>query len=111
MLALTARVADFGNRGRRVLQEACAIGWIGPGFRNDTRAVARSDFLLIGLDQQVERNRIDIAFFGQHGFQGAYAHLGFRQLRMIVIVVVFVVMFGHGLTISKRPAFVPSSAP
>jgi hypothetical protein len=52
----------------------------------------------IGLDQQVERSRIDIAFFGQHGFQSAHAQLGFRKLGMLVIVVVFVVvvMFGHG---------------
>ena len=96
VLALAAGVTDFGNCRRGVLQETCAIGWIGPGFGDDACAVAWSDFLLIGLDQHVECSRIDIALFGQHSFEGSHAQLGFRKLGMIVIVVVVVIVFGHG---------------
>ncbi len=39
----------------------------------------------------VERRRIDIAFFGQHGFQRAHAQLGFRQLGMVVVVMMVIV--------------------
>ena len=69
-----------------------AIGRIGPGLGDDACTISRSDFLFIGLDQQVERSWIDITFLGQHGFQGANAQLDFRKLGMIVIVVVLVVM-------------------
>ena len=64
-----------------------------------TRAVARADLGLVGLDDGVERGRVDIALLGQHGFQRADAKLRLRQLRavlVIVVMVVIVVVSGHG---------------
>ena len=50
-------------------------------------AVARADLGLVGLDDGVERGRIDVALLGQHGLQRAHAQLRFRQLGMLVVVV------------------------
>src|SRR5665213_4147333 len=50
VLGLAAGIADLGDGGRRVFQEPRAIGRIGPGLGDDAGAVARADFLLIGLD-------------------------------------------------------------
>jgi hypothetical protein len=94
---------------RCVLEQPCAVGRIGPGLGHHAGAVARADLLLVGLDQKVERGRIDIALFGQHGFQRAHAQLGFRELGMLVVVMV--VVPGHGRTISKSLGLMPSSAP
>ena len=73
-------------------EQPLAIGRIGPGPGDDAGAVARADLLLVGLDQEIERGRIDVAFFGQHRFQRAHAQLGFRQFGMVVIVVVMMVV-------------------
>ena len=46
----------------------------------------RADPGLIGLDDGVQRRRIDITLLGQDRFQRAYAQFGLRQFRMVVIV-------------------------
>src|SRR5437879_10850082 len=79
------------------------VGRIAPGLSDHANAVARSDLLLIEIDQEVEGCRIDIAFLGQDRFQRAHAQLGLRQFGMIVImVVVVVVMPGHGAKIGAK---------
>ena len=92
VLALAPGIADLGDRGRRVLEQPRAIGRIGPGLCDDARAVARPDFLFIGLDQQIERGWVDITLFGQHRFQRAHAKLGFGQLRMVMVVMMVVIV-------------------
>ena len=44
--------------------------------------------------------RIDIALFGEHGLQRAHAQLGFRELGMVVVVVVVV---GHEANLAETP--------
>ena len=88
-------------------------GRIGPGLGDHLRAIMRADLGLIGLDDGVERGRIDVAFFGQDGFQRAHAQLGLGQFRMRVVVVMMmvVIVIGHGarigaisLSMSRREA-------
>src|SRR4029078_851369 len=72
----------------------------GQGRGAPPRAVARPDLGLVGLDDGVERGRVDIALLGQHGFQRAHPKLRLRQLRavivvMVVMMIVVVVMSGH----------------
>ncbi len=55
-----------------------------------TRAVARADLGLVGLDDGVERRRVDVALLGQHGFQRAHAKLRLRQLRAVLVVMVVI---------------------
>ena len=72
---------------------------IDPGLGDDAGAVVRADLGLVGLDDGVERRRIDIALLGQDGLQRADAELGVGELRAVVvvmIVVVVVVFSGHG---------------
>ena len=54
-------------------------------LRDDARPVVRADLGLIGLDDAVERGRIDIALFGQHGLQRADAQLHLRELRTVLV--------------------------
>ena len=65
---------------------------IAPGLGDHMRAVARADLGLVGLDQEVERRRVDIALLGQHRFERAHAQLGLGELRMVVVVVMVVIV-------------------
>ena len=94
MFALPAGIAELRYRRCGILEQPGAKGRIGPGPRHHAGAIARPNLGLVGLDQQIERGRIDIAFFGQDGFQRAHAQLGLGQFRMVVIVVVMIVI-GH----------------
>ena len=86
-----------------VLQQGLLEGGIGPGLGDDLRAIVRADLGLVGLDDGVERGRLDIAFFGQDRLERAHAQLGLRQFRMVVIVVVMVVvMVAHGRKIGAK---------
>ena len=97
MLALASGIAEFGNRRCRVPEQAGSIGGIGPCARHHAGTVTRPDLGLIGFNQEIERGRIDITFFGQNRLEGAHAQLGLRQFRMVVIVVM--IRAGHNLTI------------
>jgi hypothetical protein len=97
MVADAADMAERADRLAAVLEERLLEGRIGPGLGDDARAVMGTDLGLIGLDDGVERGRLDIAFFGQDGLERAHTQLGLRQLRMIVIVVMMVVaIVAHG---------------
>src|SRR5205823_2731302 len=87
VLALAARIADRRDGGRRILQQFLAEGGIGPGLGDDARAVVRANLLLIGLDQQIERSRLDIALLGQDRFERAHADLHLGQFRAVIVVV------------------------
>ncbi len=95
VLALAPGVAELGDRRRGVGQQSLAKIGIGPGARDDARAIARADLLFVGLDQDVERGRIDVALLGQQRLERAHAQLGLRQLGMVVIVMVVVIMSAH----------------
>ena len=60
---------------------------IGPCLGDDLRAIVRADLGLIGLDDRVERGRVDIAFFAQDRFERAHAQLHLGQFRMRLAVV------------------------
>src|SRR5438067_1301682 len=101
MVADAADMAERADRLGAVLKQRCLESRIGPRLGDDARAVMRADLGLVGLDDGVERGRLDIAFFGQDRLKRAHAQLGLGQLRMVVIVVR--VMFAHG------PKIVPES--
>jgi hypothetical protein len=56
----------------------------------------RAHLGLVGFDDGVESGRIDIAFFGQHGFQRPHAQLHFGEFRTVLVVMVMIVFFRHG---------------
>ena len=85
-------VAERGDRLGGVLQQRLLEGGIGPGLGDDARAVARADLGLVGLDDGVERGRVDVALLGQDGLQRAHAQLRLRQLRAVLVVVMMVVV-------------------
>ena len=98
MVADAAHVAHRGDRLGGVREQRLLERRIGPGLGDDDRAVARADLGLVGLDDGVERRRVDVALLGQHGFERAHAKLRLRQLRAVLVIVVMVVIVvsGHG---------------
>ncbi len=82
----------------RVGEKLAAEIRIDPGPGDGPRAAMRADLVLIGLDNGVERGRIDIAFLDQDGFQRAHAQLHFRQfgaMPVVVFVVAHIVLLPH----------------
>ena len=65
MRPLAALVAKFGDCRSRIGEKAFLVLWIDPGACDDARAVARSDLVLIRVDQRVEGGRIDQPFLDQ----------------------------------------------
>ena len=101
MLALAPAEAELGRGGRAVGEEPRPEGGIAPRPRDDPRAVARPDLRLVGLDDEVERGRIDIALFDQHGFERADAQRRLGEFRAVVVIVVVVVVL-HGAMMPRR---------
>ncbi len=99
---MIADPADMPKRAHGlagVLQQGPLERRIGPGFCDHLRTIVRADFRLVGLDDGVERGRLDIAFLGQNRLERADAQFGFGQVRMVVIVMMVVIMVAHGLRI------------
>ena len=74
MFALSARKRQFGNGSRAVLQKAGAIIGINPGTGHHLRAIARTYFCFIGLDNQIQGGLIHISLFGQYGFESPHTN-------------------------------------
>src|SRR5665213_340375 len=86
-----------------VIEQGTLESRIGPSLGNHLCAVMGTNFCLVGLDNGVERCRIDIAFFGQDGLERTDTQLGLGQFRMVVIVLMMVViMVSHGAKHSRN---------
>jgi hypothetical protein len=73
-----------------------------PGLGDHTRAIVRPDLALIGLDDGVERGRINVALLGQHRLQGAHAQLGLGKFRAVLVIIVVMIVLGHGAPSAHR---------
>ena len=60
---------------------ACLKSGSAQALGDDPRAVVRADLGLVGLDDGVERGRVDVALLGQNRFERAHAQLGLGQVR------------------------------
>ena len=103
VIADAVEQTERGDRLAGVLEQRLLERRIAPGLGDDAGAVMRADLGLIGLDDGVERRRIDIALLGQHGFERAHAQLHFRQLGAVVVVMVVVVSSSWAMAASGFP--------
>ena len=69
VLALAAGIAELGDGGGGVGQQAGFVGGIGPGPRDHAGAVPGADLVFVVFDDGVQRGRIDKALFDQQGFE------------------------------------------
>ena len=88
VLALSARIAELGDRVGRVGHEALAIVRIAPRPGDHARAVARADPRLVALDERVEGRRVDVTLLDEQGLERAHTRFDVRHLRAVVAVVV-----------------------
>src|SRR5262249_3469321 len=66
---------------------------ITPGLGDDTRADMWSNLGLVRLDNGVQRRRIDIAFFREHGLKRPDSQLHFRELRAVLVMIMMMFVF------------------
>jgi hypothetical protein len=59
---------------------------IDPRLGDNAGPIVRADFFLVGLNQEIECSRLDIALLGENALKRAYTQLHFRQVRLRVIV-------------------------
>ena len=103
MVADPAHVAELAHRLGGVVEQRPLECGIAPGLGDDTRAVVRADLGLVGLDDGVERGRIDVAFLGQDGLQRAHAQLHLGEFRAVLVMMLLVVIVpGHGEPSASR---------
>src|SRR5579885_2973848 len=99
MFALRAgRIAQLLDRGGGVVEQALAVGGIAPCAGDHARAVARTDTLLVSVDQRVERLRIDEALLDQQLLErlDPLGRLGERSI-VVIMAVAMVVSVAHRL--------------
>src|SRR5262245_35421455 len=92
MVADPALVTERAHRLGAVVEQRPLERGIAPGLGNDARAGVGADLGLVGLDDEIERSRIDIALLGQDRLQRAHAQLRLGELGAVLVVVVL----GHG---------------
>ena len=81
---------ELRDRLAGVFEQRLAECGIGPGPRHDLRADMRPDLRLVGLDDRIERRRIDVALFRQDRFERPDPELHFRQLGAVLVVMVMI---------------------
>ena len=108
MVANTIDHAKRQHRFAAVFQQRLLERRIGPGLGHRARTDMRPDFGLEGLDNRIERRRIDIALLGQHGLERPHPQLHFREFGAVLVVVM---MFGFllGFLLHGGPIPFPES--
>src|SRR5262249_36878135 len=96
VLALHPTVAKFSDSGVGVSKKTLLVGWVGPGASNDAGAITRADFVLVGVDERIERGAVNQTFLDQERFESfdTEREVG-RNGLMIVIMSVSVGRFRH----------------
>jgi hypothetical protein len=85
----TAGVTEFRDRSRGIGQQALLVGRIDPGLRYHPRAVARTDLMLVGIDQCIKSCRIDQPLLDQQRFERLDAKGEVRRNRMVAVNILF----------------------
>lgn len=89
VLALSPGIAEARNCRRRIAFQPFGECRIAPGLCHDMGAVARADLRLIGLDDRIDRRRIDQPLLRQHRLQRLHPRL---HVRIAVVVMMMVIM-------------------
>jgi hypothetical protein len=86
MLFALRDIAKFGGGRTRIGEKPLLEFGIDPSARHDARAVARPDFVLVGIDQGIERGRIDQALFDQQRLERHHPQGRVRWQLLVVMV-------------------------
>jgi len=108
MLALAAAVAELRDGGGGVGQQAFLICGIDPGARYHSRAVARSDLVLLRVDERIERSAIDQSLFDEQRFERLDTQSEVGR-NFLVIVIVWMMMGFHKIELVHGRPGMPGS--
>ena len=89
MFTLTAIMIQLVQKRVCIIYKPCPEPFITPGTGDQSSANLGADFILIGINDQLQGSRIHKIFFSQDGFQGLNTQLGFRRkqtVRMVVMI-------------------------
>ena len=87
VLALAAAVAERRDRRGGVAAQPLAELGVDPRPGHDPGTVARPDPGLVGVDQLVERGRVDVALLGQQRLERPHPDVHLVEFAVIVLVV------------------------
>lgn len=73
VFALYSGETQFSNSGSGVFHQSTFVFRVAPRSGDNLCAVSGADFVLVGVNQLIQRSRVDQAFFLQQGFQCADA--------------------------------------
>src|SRR5262249_23486673 len=104
VFSLSPRIAERGYRCRCVFEEPFSVSRVNPCACNYTRAITRTDLVLIGVDQHIERGGVNVALLLKDCAECSYAQLhlirrtpvlsrmamGVRGMTELVRVIMFV---------------------
>jgi hypothetical protein len=88
VLALHPAESQLRYRSRRVGQEALFVRGVHPGASNDLRAIARSDLVLVGLDEHVQRCRVNQSLLDEQRLERGDSKRYIRGNGTVVMIMV-----------------------
>jgi hypothetical protein len=86
VLALDAGQAEFGDRLGAMVEQTLLVGGVEPGAGHHPGAVARADLVLVGLDDLVDRRRVDELLLGEQRFERLDAQLDVGQGAIVAMI-------------------------
>ena len=96
VIAGPSHMTERADRFARILQQGFFEGGVSPRLGDNPRTVVWANFRFIGLNDGVQRGRLDISLFSQNCLQRADAQFSLGEFRMIVVVMMIVIVIGHG---------------
>src|SRR5574338_20246 len=103
VFALAPDETEFGDGGRRIVEQPLLVGGIAPRPRDDLRAVARPDPVLVSFDKGIERPRLHQSLVGQKRFERLYPQRRAGKRTLVCRgVAIAVRVFGHQANDSGR---------
>jgi acyl-CoA hydrolase len=79
VLALQSSITQLGDRSVRIGEKPLLVSGIRPGTRHYSGAIARPNFVFVGVDQRIKRRAVDQPFFNEERFECLYAQGWIRR--------------------------------
>ena len=105
MLALAAVKPQLGHNRGGIFQKRLFKIRLGPCARHNMRAIFGANFIFIGINDRIQRGRVDQPLLRQQAFQRFYPQrrVGRQQGMGVVVIVIVIVMVMWHKAMMKQP--------